>query len=576
MRANILSEIADSVVSGSYEKTVELCEQAMQKGCNSADVVVKGLSAGMSQSGKRYGRRGMFLDSILWSAAAFQMGLACVSSDAQAERMQPVGTAVLGVMDGPWTIGKDIVTAVLKASNFEVVDAGSDVSPSAIAEAVKRHSADVAAVGLYLSYRAEQVGQLEKELFRLGCRHRTKLVVSGPSASRRIAEQFGADAYARTAEEVVTLAKKAIADRRSEMTSRERVMTALRHKEPDRVPLVPFAMTFSAKFASIPFKSYVSNAEALAEAEVKTARAFGWDAAIVSTDVGAYASAFDADVVMPEDDVPRLVGPAIRLECAREDFEKLDSPESYLHRGRVGEMIRAVGLIKKEVGDELAVIGWTEGPFQGTMLLFGADPRALFLTKQDPGLLKDIIRWYGEFELAVAKAMIDAGADIIGAGESVGYFMSPETFLEYVYPFEKQTFKRIREYGAPVLIHCCGYVPQCIGFAPEVNPGGAIQFDYQVNLARAKKQIGKKITIMGNLDCNRLLHLGSENDVERACKRAIEQAAAGGGFWLSGGCEIPRDMPYSNMRAMLGAIKKYGRYPMTLKKSAPRGKTRKA
>lgn len=105
-------------------------------------------------------------------------------------------------------------------------------------------------------------------------------------------------------------------------------------------------------------------------------------------------------------------------------------------------------MIKKEVGDELAVIGWTEGPFQGAMLLLGADPRALFLVKQDPGLLKQIIEWYGEFELAVARAMIDAGA------------------------------------------------------------------------------------------------------------------APGGGFWLSGGCEIPRDMPYGNMRAMLRSLQEYGRYPI--------------
>jgi len=562
MKSGILEQISTSVVSGDYEKTIELCGQALQEGHPAADVIVKGLSAGMTKSGKTYGKRGMFLDSILWSAAAFQMGLASVSSRLEAEPLRKAGKVVLGVMDGPWTIGKDIVGAVLRANNFEVIDAGADVSPEQIVQAARDSNADVVAIGLYLSYRADRIAELEEQLFKAGLRRKTKIILSGPSANQKIARQFGADVYAKTAEDVVRQARKTIEERTSEMTSRERVMASLNHTEPDRVPLVPFAMTFSAKFAGIPFRSYVSEAAALAEAEVKTARAFGWDAAIVSTDVGAYASAFGAEVHMPEDDVPRLMGPAIRLENPREDFERLDPPESYIDRGRVADMIQAVGLIKKEVGDELAVIGWTEGPFQGTMLLFGADPMALFLTKQDPGLLKEIIAWYGEFEFEVAKAMIDAGADIIGAGESVGYFMSPETFMEYVYPSEKTIFKRIADYGAPVLIHCCGYVPQCIGFSPEVNPGGAIQFDYQVNLAKAKKQIGDRITIMGNLDCNRLLHMGTEKDVEKACRKAIEQAGPGGGFWLSGGCEIPRDMPYANMRAMLRAIQKYGRYPI--------------
>ena len=122
--------------------------------------------------------------------------------------------------------------------------------------------------------------------------------------------------------------------------------------------------------------------------------------------------------------------------------------------------------------------------------------------------------------------------------------------------------KSCDEAGAKVLIHCCGNVPQCIGFAPDLNPGGAIQFDYQVNLAKAKKQIGDRITLMGNLDCNRVLHLGSKADVLRTCRKAIQDAGAGGGFWLSGGCEIPRDMPHENMDAMFESVSKYGRYPL--------------
>jgi uroporphyrinogen decarboxylase len=76
------------------------------------------------------------------------------------------------------------------------------------------------------------------------------------------------------------------------------------------------------------------------------------------------------------------------------------------------------------------------------------------------------------------------------------------------------------------------------------------------------QRIAESLTLMGNLDCNRLLHLGSAEEVEKACKKAIQQAGPGGGFWLSGGCEIPRDMPYENMRAMLRAVQTYGRYPI--------------
>jgi uroporphyrinogen decarboxylase len=255
------------------------------------------------------------------------------------------------------------------------------------------------------------------------------------------------------------------------------------------------------------------------------------------------------------------------VDHARKDFERIKkiSPAEYIKRGRLAEMIKSVKYMKERVGDEVATIGWIEGPFQGTMLLFGADPRALLLLKQDPELMFEIFRWYSEFAFAAAKEMIDLGADVIGSGASATYYLSPYAFEMVAYAYEKELYRRIMNYGAPVLIHCCGYVPQCIKFAPEVNPGGAIQFDYQVNLKWAKELIGDKMTFMGNLDCNRVLHLGSKEDVMEACRQAIRDGAPGGGFWLSGGCEIPRDMPYENMDAMLKAIKEYGRYPIVVK-----------
>jgi uroporphyrinogen-III decarboxylase len=75
--------------------------------------------------------------------------------------------------------------------------------------------------------------------------------------------------------------------------------------------------------------------------------------------------------------------------------------------------------------------------------------------------------------------------------------------------------------------------------------------------AAAKKEIGDRITLMGNTDTNAILQLGSAEDAKKACKIAIEAAAPDGGFFLSGGCEIRRDMPYQNMRAMLMAAQEY-------------------
>lgn len=565
MAEDIIKKVKKAVINGNYEGIGELCQEALDQGMPPRVVLMDGLSEGMREMARKFGKKGMYLDSVLWSTAAFHIGNGVL---AQVEREEKTyrGRVVIGVPDGPWTIGPDVVTAVLNANGFEVINAGSDVGPVAIAQKAREVNADVVAVGLYLSYRIPMLVELEEKLLEYGIRHRIRTIVSGPSTNQRIAAEVGADAYCADSLEIVKTVERFVQDLKRRMTSRERVLASMALKEPDRVPLVPFAMTFSARHGGIPFSDYCNGGKALAEAEVSTARKFGWDAVIASSDVGVYAEAVGAKVEIPHDDVPRLVGPVIRWNHAKEDFKKLKDPKSYTSVGRLARFMESVRYMKEMVGDELAVIGWAEGALQGSMLLLGADPMAIFLLRQDPVLLKEILYWYNEFAFECSRIMVAYGADIIGSGESVAYYLTPETFEEFVLPFEKELYGRInRELGVKVLIHCCGYVPQCIKFAPLTNPRGAIQFDYQVKLPWAKKLIGNEITIMGNLDCNRLLHLGSPQEVEDACRRAIMAAGKGGGFWLSGGCEIPRDMPDANMHAMLRAVERYGRYPLEQK-----------
>lgn len=561
MAESIIKDVKEAVFKGDYEGIGVLCQRALDEGITPEVILVEGLSEGMRETAKKFANKGMYLDKVLWSTAAFHFGNGTIFQ--KIEKKHHKGKVVIGVPDGPWTIGSDIVTAVLSASGFEVINAGSDVSPETIAKKAKEVDADIVATGLYLSYRIPMLVELEDRLMDYGIRHKIHTIVSGPSTNPKIAEEVGADAYCADAVEIVEAAERFMREKVGRMTSKERVLTSMALKEPDRVPLVPFAMTFCARQSGIPFSDYVNGGRLLAEAEVGTAMKFGWDAVIASSDVGVYAEACGADVEIPKDDVPRLVGPAIRWDHAAEDFKKLKDPKQYTTRGRLARFMESVKYMKEMVGDDLAVIGWTEGPLQGSMLLFGADPRAIFLLRQDPGLLREILEWYNEFAFECSKIMVDYGADIIGSGESVSYYLSPETFEEFVLPFEKSLYGRINdELGKKVLIHCCGYVPQCIKFSPIVNPFGAIQFDYQVKLPWAKKLIGDEITIMGNLDCNRILHLGTVRDVEEICKKAIEAAGHGGGYWLSGGCEIPRDMSDENMHAMLRATEKYGTYPI--------------
>lgn len=112
------------------------------------------------------------------------------------------------------------------------------------------------------------------------------------------------------------------------------------------------------------------------------------------------------------------------------------------------------------------------------------------------------------------------------------------------------------------LIHWCGYVPQWVHFSKETNPGGAIQFDYQVDLAWVKELLRGEVTIMGNLNYNKLTVTDPKQVSDHIAKR-LKIAATGGGFWLAFGCEIPRELPVDNMKAIMRELKRSGKYPIS-------------
>ncbi len=73
--------------------------------------------------------------------------------------------------------------------------------------------------------------------------------------------------------------------------------------------------------------------------------------------------------------------------------------------------------------------------------------------------------------------------------------------------------------------------------------------------------IGDKVTIMGNLNYNKLGN-ASPKQMYEDCAKHIKIAGKGGGYWLAFGCEIPRDMLPENIRAMVRAAKSTGKYPI--------------
>jgi uroporphyrinogen decarboxylase len=142
---------------------------------------------------------------------------------------------------------------------------------------------------------------------------------------------------------------------------------------------------------------------------------------------------------------------------------------------------------------------------------------------------------------------------------------TPDIFRELVLPILKETTRLAKEIGIPTHVHSCGPEMKLVEMAVEetdltvidpleIPPMG------DCDLAVLKKLYGNKIILKGNLHTSDIMLNGSVQDVIDASKKAIDDAAEGGGFILSTGDQCGRDTPHENIKAMVETARTYGRY----------------
>jgi uroporphyrinogen decarboxylase len=163
-------------------------------------------------------------------------------------------------------------------------------------------------------------------------------------------------------------------------------------------------------------------------------------------------------------------------------------------------------------------------------------------------------------------ARMEPRPDIIFCGGSGSLvFQTPAMFRELALPVLKRVTEMAADIGIPTHVHSCGPETELVKMAAEetklsvIDPLEARPMG-DCDLADLKRRFGKRIILKGNLHTTDVMLRGSVDDVARASRKAIDDAAAGGGFVLSTGDQCGRDTPDGNIRAMVEVARTYGRY----------------
>lgn len=190
-------------------------------------------------------------------------------------------------------------------------------------------------------------------------------------------------------------------------------------------------------------------------------------------------------------------------------------------------------------------------------------------------LRPDLVERYMDYRVRKGLLFIEKyaqmGVDCIFDGEDWagvnGILFSPKHFKKYFQPHFKQIIDATHEKNLLYMKHTDGNIMKVekeffkelgIDAYQSVDPEAGMNINY------IKKKYGDKITIMGNVDCAKVLHFGTPDEVVEETKNIIKNISPGGGHILSSSNTIHSGIPTENFLAMLKAARVYGKYPIDI------------
>ena len=187
----------------------------------------------------------------------------------------------------------------------------------------------------------------------------------------------------------------------------------------------------------------------------------------------------------------------------------------------------------------------------------------------EPELVDAVMRHLVDYYAAVSGRIFDAAGDVIDIfffgndlGSQTGPLLGPELFERFVLPHLRRLIDLGHCYRLRVQLHCCG------GFAPlipsliEAGLDGlhAIQPScYGMDLSQLKATFGDRILLNGAIDSHHVLIEATTETVRMKTRQVLDIMAPGGGYVAGASHDtILEETPVENVLAMFEAIREYG------------------
>ena len=377
------------------------------------------------------------------------------------------------------------------------------------------------------------------------------------------------------------------------MTSRERLLAAIRHEEPDLVPVGPrvwvwlsehygsFAWPYEVRAAREfnfdpmiylpgPYINYIhrfkGSYEELQDVKVEMTIERLHDCTRVARTIHTPAGKLTDRLVQPQPNVGYGADPnphwEERLIKEPADLVALafllpePSPEAYLECVAIQAEIGERGLAHIYINSAIDHGGGWVLDLEDLMVA----------SKQQPEFVRAILALFHRHTLAETRCALEAGMRAVFAPwyfASLSTGWSPRFYREFILPLVREHVALTHELGGIYHYYDDGRCSAILAWLADAGvdvvstvPPPPIG---DVDLADAKRRVGARLCLKGNIDIINVIKDGTPELIEARVREAITAAAAGGGFIL-GTSDSIREAPLANVQAYFAAARRYGDY----------------
>ncbi len=333
------------------------------------------------------------------------------------------------------------------------------------------------------------------------------------------------------------------------MTSRQRVLAALNREPTDRTPVCNPTSVATVELMDLvdaPFPEAIRQPELMARLAARSYTELGFDTIMPVFSIIQESSALGCKIQWEQKDN----WPTVRMsEPIWREPEDIKIPADFFSHPDICCVPEAIKILRKEFGDEVAIIGKTMGPWSLAYHCFGVEP-FLLMSLDDPGKTKRCLDNLKEITINYGIAQIEAGADAVTLPDhATGDLVSGEYYERYLLDLHIEFAERIPGH---IILHICGRTVDRMDAIARTNMS-AFHYDSKNAPQESMDIVKDRIALVGNINNPQTLFSRGPEEVR---KEVFENLDAGVQM-IGPECAIPLQTSIENLKAIPRAVKEW-------------------